>query len=202
VPLQLVPPPPGADRIAAGGLAECHRHASPQFRGLASTPLANLALSVPHPVHFLTLEDASLGHLTDSGAVTRWRFLVQAEDRTVASVDVRTDPASGALRFAAIEEGPFVQGTMDAIHVAESLPEIGAGEFAVSLLCVPALSVIALWLRSNLPNRDLFLTLSPAPTRFKPLHPYSAHSFLGLLRAEADAHPAFDSSPQVAVPAD
>jgi hypothetical protein len=199
MPLRIISPPSGTDRVAARGLADVLQATPPDRGALGRASLETLALTAPHPVHTMTLDDATQTRLPAWEAVIRWRFLVEDGDRTVAAVEVRIDRDTGAPRLAQVEEGALVHGAATAIGIAEAAAEVDATMFELGLLRVPALSVEALWLRALNAADDRFMPLDPAPQRFESFRLYSVRTFLSLLKAEADEHPAFDSAPQVAV---
>jgi len=84
---------------------------------------------------------------------------------------------------------PVVNGTVTwtakAIEAAEHLPEVEAGNYELAVLRVPALYVIALWLKGTgaKPPDDIFIPLEPAPTGLTGGERVSARDFNAALVA-------------------
>ncbi|MEP7309189.1 MAG: hypothetical protein ABJA98_27105 [Acidobacteriota bacterium] len=84
----------------------------------------------------------------------------------IAAAEAIQRTANAKPLFSNTNEGPFVASTAKAIEAAERLPEVEAGNYELAVLRVPALYVIALWLKGAgaKPPDDIFILLEPAPT--------------------------------------
>lgn len=184
--------------IASPGYVAAPPHDRYVLRGVSAS---DLSLTLPHPVYALGLIDIGNDRPLTTSKPTGWRFLIVEADRVIAGIEVDIASDTKELRFGRIVQGPFEAATETAIRAAESSAHVRETTFEVHLLRVPALTVEALWLRARDAGKDVFVPLAPAPARFDAFHLYPKPSFLALLRAEAEAHPAFDSSPRIAVPA-
>jgi hypothetical protein len=202
MPLEIDQFPPQAATIAASHLRQAVQLPPDNRHVLRGVSAPDLSLTLPHPVYVLGLDDIGGNRSLTGLKPIGWRFLVAEADRTIAGIEVDVTPGTNELRFGRIVQGPFESATETAIRAAESSPLVRDASFEVHLLRVPALSLESVWLHARDTARDTFVPLAPAPKRFEALRLYPIRTFLALLRAEAQAHPAFDSSPQVAVPAD
>ena len=79
--------------------------------------------------------------------MTAWRYLVEEAGATVASAEVGVD-AKGAVRgLDHVNEGPFVKATAAAQKAASKLPQVRDGKVEARVIRIPALYVMALWLK-------------------------------------------------------
>jgi hypothetical protein len=202
MPLEVDHFPPRAAAIAMAQLRHVLRELPGERFVLRGLSASDLSLSLPHSVYALGLDGISNDQPFAKAKPTGWRFLIMDADRVVAGIEVDIVSDTKDLRFGRITQGPFESATEVAIRAAEASPQIQEAMFEVHLLRTPALYVEALWLHARDARKDVFVPLAPAPTRFEAFRLYPRATFLALLQAEARAHPAFDSSPKVAVPAD
>jgi hypothetical protein len=132
---------------------------------LGAAAPASLALAVPHRVYNLGLTDIKGTKSTAKAKPTAWRYLVLEGNAVIAAAEAIQKTSTAKPLFSNTNEGPFVDSTARAIEAAEQLPEVKAGQFELAVLRVPALYVIALWLKAvgSKKTGDLFIPLEPAP---------------------------------------
>ena len=155
--------------------------------GAAATPPtpqpANLKLSLGSFVLELNaLADSDLSAARSTG----WHHLL-ATGVGRATVLARTALRNNQHTFAALSESPFADELQDRIAQLQGDPQVKAGSFDAALLQVPALHVVAIWLKDTTHHQDLIVPLAPA---FPPLtagHHYTAAQFLAALRPLARA---------------
>jgi hypothetical protein len=122
-----------------------------------------LQLTEPHEVFTLGLTDLVAGKGLDAAKPTGWRYLVQEDDKVLASAEsVAVGPANEHV-FSAFNEGSFVASSASAIRAVREIPEVEQGSFELRLLNVPGLYVLALWLHSVQGKDDLLVPLAPSP---------------------------------------
>jgi hypothetical protein len=130
-----------------------------------------LALSAPHRIAVLALDRITPDMSIRKAARKKgWRYLVHDGDQVAAAADTVVSEA-GEHSFGHLNEGPFVQGTEQAIRRAEALEVVRRGSFEPLLLMVPAIYVVALWLEDLAGDADWFMAIPPAP---RELAPYQA----------------------------
>ena len=196
--VRLGTPPPAAERAAEQGVRDVTRTARFKTAGgaaLTTTAAENVSLTSAHEMRHVGLT-ALTGHrpLDDSQTVG-WRYLVEAGGSAVASAEVGTEAAGGST-FTALNEGPFVEATAEALRALESRPEVAASDYRVRMLKVPALYVAALWLEDLEGDEDLVLPLPPAPPFLDTSRLYREQEFLDTLAGPARERLAFDDTPQ------
>jgi hypothetical protein len=192
-------PPDGAERLAGAGLDEVTRTARLKTAGGASLTTSapdQVTLSAPHELHNIGL-DALVARrpLADSPTIG-WRYLVQTQAGTVASSEVAADAGGQPTVFAQLNEGPFVESTARSLREVVGIPQVEAGNFEVRMLRIPAIYVMALWLKDLDGGADLVVPLDPAPDFLEAGRAYTEEEFLGVLESPARQRLEFDDSPQ------
>ena len=142
-------------------------------------------LSVPHRIAYLGLNaikpDADLRVSAQMGG---WRFLVHERDPraadTYALIGAATTGSSSRDEFRGLDEGPFAAGTEEAIRSVEEDDAV-KGNFDITYLIVPALYVVALWLRDRDNKGDIIVPVAPVSLALTPNKPMSPEDFLKVL---------------------
>lgn len=157
-------------------------------RALTRANPAGLALAAPHDVYSLGLRDLAGGASLDAATVVGRRFIVMDGDQPIASAEVADQDGSG---FQA-NEGPYVESTAAAIERAERDPELADDDYEVRLLRIPALYVVALWLKNERGGADVLIPLDPAPAPLEAGRKYEPAEVLRAVVEAARARLAFD----------
>jgi len=197
--IRYATPPGDTELLATTGLNEVTRTARLKTAGAAALTTSapeQVTLRAPHEVHHVGL-DALAAHrpLAESPTVG-WRYLVETQAGTVASSEVSADASGQPTTFAQVNEGPFVQSTARALRELAGMPVVESGNYEVHMLKIPALYVVALWLKHLDGNDDLFVPLEPAPDFLEAGRLYREDEFLDTLESPARQRLEFDDSPQ------
>lgn len=139
---------PGVKSLAIGGAAD-----------------GSLGVAAPHPVFNLGLDSLESPDWMNLVKMTGWRYFVTSDVGVVAAAEAVTASDGGHVEGTMTNEGPFVIGTETALVLAEADPTVAKGSFALGLLRIPALYVVALWLRGEKKSEgtDWFVPVAPAP---------------------------------------
>jgi hypothetical protein len=178
MPLQVAKPPVAVEKAIRSMLGRLIATDPDYVPALRSASPGSLAISTPHRIAVLDLNRIH-SRMSLASAVQKkgWRFLVLRGEKVVATVNSSTS-GTGKHGFSNITDGPFVSGTERAIRRAELLEPVQKGRFEPLLLQVPAIHVVALWLK-NLDNEsDLIMPISPAPKPLRPYHALVARDFI------------------------
>jgi hypothetical protein len=198
MPVEFPTPPADADKAAADGVLEVHRAEGPA-RSRARTPRdvgRGRRLAAPHPVHNLRLADLEKpGRLRDA-PLTAWRYLVEDRGAAVASAEVGVDERGAVRGFDHLNEGPFVAATRAALEAADRLPKVRDGRREARILRIPALYVMALWLKDLDGDDDVIVPMAPAPPYLEADRPYTEREFLKALARPAKERRAFSNAPE------
>jgi hypothetical protein len=199
MPIEYPKPPAEAEKAATTGVLDVHRaqaHGQARARSLREIGDGGRRLAAPHAVHNLGLTDLEKpGRLADA-PMTAWRYLVEEAGATVASAEVGVD-AKGAVRgFDHLNEGPFAKATAAAQEAAAKLPQVRDGKVEARVIRIPALYVMALWLKDLDGDDDVVVPMAPAPPFLEANRPYSEREFLKALAGPAKARGAFSNAPE------
>lgn len=163
--LKTIEPSVAITDVIRGHLTEIASHGRFSTKNLRSAAPADLSLAAPHPMYNLGLSDIKGRNALGKAKLTAWRYMVLEGGKAIATAEaVRMTPRSKPV-FSHTNEGPFVTSTAAGIEAAERLPEVKAGQYELAVLRVPALFVMALWLKdvSAKKSGDILVVLEPAP---------------------------------------
>ena len=165
MPLRLIQPAASVAEVVRLQLAGMAQQQQFRTRELAAARPAALGLAAPHPVFNLGLDEIGKPGALDRAAMAAWRYLVTSGSNVIAAAESSASHAKGRAVFSGTNEGVFVRASAEAIADAQTWPEIRAGHYALGLMHVPALYVVALWLRDEdgRDGGDRFVPLTPAP---------------------------------------
>lgn len=197
MPLTTAKAPSGGPRAIQNALSRVLAAPNAFLARSAGGAAEDVALSVPHPVYEVGLDDIARGHLTQATRLDGWRYLLVGGERALAAAEVAA-VGDSSVRFSHFNEGPFVAATVDGLSAAERLPEVNSGTYEVRLLRIPALYLIALWLHDG--KQDLFLPLEPVPNGVKPLQRYREKELVAALQSLSAKRARFDDRPEAAPP--
>jgi len=178
MPLEIVNPPIlayEAVRSRLTDLAAASAFGTPSLRRSAPE---SLALSTPHRIAILPADAIGPRMSLRSAAIRKgWRFLVLSGTDVIATADTVLTKG-GEHRFGHINEGPFVAGTEQAVRRAEADERIKKARFEILYLMVPALHVLALWLRELDGDADQLMVIPPTPPEFRPFEMLATNNFV------------------------
>jgi hypothetical protein len=185
MPIRLAKEPPGTFQAAAKALTRERRDPTDGVRSMAggSLPLESAAA---HPVFDLDLLDVAKGAGLDAARPSAWRFLALEGGQPVAAAEVPSTAAGGGAPRAQVNTGTLVAGTFAAIRKAEDLPEVRQGSYELRVLRIPALYVLAVWLKNDdAAGEDILFPVSPAPAGIHADRAYPPGELLDELRQPA-----------------
>jgi hypothetical protein len=160
MPLHLPDPPSGTPDLVMSKLhafADGAKFTTPALHGARKE---RLALSAPHQVFTMGLDDITSGAGLERARPVGWRFPIEEDGRLIASAETTQAP-DGNHEVSHFNEGPFVAATDKAVKAVRNLPQLQAAGYELRLLRIPALYMMALWLHE--PATDLLVPLAPSP---------------------------------------
>jgi hypothetical protein len=182
----LIPDPPSESlKALRESLSTLAIRGSFSARGLREARPEQISATVPHAVYNLTLDAAKNGKI-DVARLSGWRFLLAVDDNVLASAETRSE--GGSQAFSHVNAGPFVGGTVDALAAAERIAEADERQLELRLLNVPALYLMAVWLRPS-EGDGVFVPVAPAPTGFEADRGYEESEFIDALLSAAGQVP-------------
>jgi hypothetical protein len=150
-------------------------HAGIDFAGEAG-----VQVQLPHPVYNLSLADIVAGKNLSAATLVSWRYLL-TDATSSAMAEVASTGANQPDGITMINTGPFVASLVSAVDAAEKNPAFNAGAYEIAVLSIPALYVMALWLRSSTPGGGTVIPLAPAPSQLTAGQSYTEAALLAAL---------------------
>jgi hypothetical protein len=148
--------------------------------GISFATDSGVQVQLPHPVYNLSLADLAAGKPLTAATLVSWRYLLNDSEST-AMAEVAPSTAGHASALTMINRGPFVASLVQAVDAAGANAAFKAAPYEVAVLSIPALYVMALWLRSATPGGGTLIPLDPAPTQLTAGQSYTEPAFLAAL---------------------
>jgi hypothetical protein len=131
--------------------------------------------TMPHEVYHLGLDAVESRRGIDAAEPVAWRYLSDPDTPASTAADIRV--RTGEHEFAGLTRGPFVHAFAEAVQRLAGDPAFESGDFEPRLLQVPALYVVALWLKERDSSGDVFIPLPPANSAVEPGRRYYREQF-------------------------
>jgi hypothetical protein len=156
--------------------------ARPEYRDRGLGRAEGLDVAAPHDVYTVGLDALAAGGGLEAAEPVGRRVLLMRGADPVATAELDDPEGAGGL---SANEGPFAEATARAISRVESWPEVADGDYELRVLRLPALYLMALWLKDESGDRDLVVPLDPAPAGIEAGRGYDADELLAELRERA-----------------
>jgi len=183
MPIKISNAPAAALAALHGGLG--------QMRGLAAAPpaIAGLAAAdaqtpegVPHETFHLGLDAIQARKGVAAAESVGWRYVLgRGTEPHALAAEVHLRPEG--YQFAGVNEGPFNKQMVDMMKRIE--PQVHEADYEPRLLRIPALYIVALWLKSS--KGDLYVPLEPSNPEVEVGRLYKQKEFEAALERAADA---------------
>lgn len=177
------PPEEGLEVLRAAITRLMRRPETHTFAATAGVAPQYISVTAPHRVYFVGADEVAAGRLLEAALLEGWRYIVLARERPLFAAELSFVAEGKPLEFSHSNAGPYVEGTIKGVRVAEGLEVIRSGNFELRLLEVPSLSLNALWFHAE--GRDFLLPMPPAPSELSPYHLYTEKELLAILSAVA-----------------
>ncbi|HZI57746.1 MAG TPA: hypothetical protein VFF39_13275 [Verrucomicrobiae bacterium] len=152
-----------------------------QTMTLEESPLA-------YQVFFVGLNDLVSGAGLENARLVSWLYFVKVGSSLPAmAAEVNVDMNQQVHTFSQLCTDKDSGDTANVFHEADKIPVVANGKFEERLLRIPALHISALWLRSELPGKDVFILLPRVPDFLEKNKMYFTDEFLSKLRDSAKA---------------
>jgi len=190
----LTPPPPSLAALAPMLAPTSTPHINP-LRALSADATPN-QVTLPMPVYVLGLDSLVARRNLGDAELIGWRYIIDKGVGTKVAAEVAYDPSTKMHAFSSLNEGSFVDDTPIRVAAARAAPGVAQGDYELRLLRIPALYVVALWLKDRHGNADLVVPLAPCPTPLTAGHAYSVTEVETLLAQPAASRLQFDDRPK------
>lgn len=197
MPITFPKAPRGAAAKLVGHLTELVRERKLPHR-MQQMHLEALSHSEAHGVYFVPLDALAEGKLLAAAKQTSWRYLLVQDNAAIGEAELTAGRRGGkgaaarSLEFASLTHGPFAPATVNAVGVAERLPQVARADYELRLLRIPAVYFVALWLHRG--DDDILVPMGDPPAGLKPNEPYGEAAVIAALRAPAEQARRFDAA--------
>ncbi len=137
------------------------------------------------PTYNLGLEELAREKDIKQAKEVGWRYLLKENREVIASIDILTRRNERPV-FAQTNEGPYVRGISKALTRVAEMDEVQRTDFEARVLTVPALKIVALWLKDDTGNDDLIMPIEPTPPPLVPNKEMSVKEFLEVVGKQAE----------------
>ncbi|BHH83648.1 papain-like cysteine protease family protein [Desulforhopalus sp. 52FAK] len=178
-----------SQKAPTDGLILIKSHLSQSRSIVSDSGLCNLmgkqALHASDPIQIWSVDLRDL-HVSPLSSVTKkgeWRYHVFDGNNAITEVQLGGAPGTDV---SATLYGPTTSGILDALVIAEKLPETQTQSFEPRLLLIPSIPFSGLWLHSsNNESKDLVIPIPPSSISLKPFKPISFAKFDSEIKDEA-----------------
>ena len=167
MPIKISKPPKGLTSLVL-------KHTK-SIKALSRVKAQHLNASLPHKVYSLDPMEILAGHSLEKAKHVGWRIF-HPRDKS-AAIEAHCDEKGRNHTFAGINRGPFVQGTHQALDIASAHAALDEHSFELSMLRIPALYVMALWLKHKNSEEDIIISIPPTHHVIEPGRVYTSHEF-------------------------
>lgn len=163
-------------------------------RTLGEVRIENLTIGEPHRWYSVGLTDLASGRLLSAATSRTWRYiLMHGTDAvgvaTVIDADAKTGNAQG---FGGLYETGLGKETIEALQVAEKLPQVGKQDYEPRFLEAMSVSFFAVWLHGK--TNDIIIPLPPTYGRMTAYQPYSEAQIIGFLKPDVEKAKKMDNA--------
>ncbi len=148
--------------------------------------------NTPHKVYVLDLDEIISGEAFKHPKHVSWRYIT--ED---SMIEVQCGEKEDQYEFTEINQGDHIKDIIEKLKIMAKHARIKKADYEVSVVMVPALYVMALWLQGEGENEDVVIPVGP-PHPHLSRHPstiFSPAQFVEILTEAAKQRLAFDDSP-------
>lgn len=182
MPIDSSPPPPNVSH-ALDTVPNLVHPQDNELRGAIAEIQNSPSTHRPHLIRTIGLSDLVGSNNLDEARNIGWRFLATATSGRKISVEI--DDTSDHNYHALLNQGPFVESTEQVLEYLQNEPLVQQGTYTFSILKIPALYVMALWLHDQSGNSDQLIPLSPHPNTLTSGRLYTVEEFVDALRESA-----------------
>lgn len=137
------------------------------------------------PTYNLGLEDLTRERDMKRAKEVGWRYLLKEDQEVIASVDILTKRNEEPV-FAQTNEGPYVRGMSKALTRVTEVDVVQRRDFEARVLTIPALRIVALWLKDDEGDEDIIMPIEPTPPPLVANREMSVEEFLEVVGKQAE----------------
>lgn len=152
-------------------------------RFLGGFQMQDLTIASPYRDYWVPrLKDILAGKLLAATKHNGWTYLLMHGTNAVGESGLYPDPRTGNLRASELGRPTFHGAQLEAIRVAEQLPQVQKEDYEVRHLKIPQLLFEAMWFHGA--SDDIIIPLPNTFGRWNAFQPYTEREMLKLLKPE------------------
>ena len=154
-------------------------------RFLGGFRLEELTFADPCQNYYVGLTNLASGQLLSAAKPRGWRYLLMHGTNAAGAAGVIADDKTGkALKAIGLYQTDFSKETLEALRIAEQLPQTKEQDYEFRRLETSAVYFVAVWLHGK--SDDIIIPLPPTFGRWNAYQPYSERQMIKLLKTEAE----------------
>jgi hypothetical protein len=156
---------------------------SPGFPG--GLRVEDLTFAEPCRDYSVGFTNVTAGRLLSAATSADWRYLIIHGTNAVGAADLIVDEKTGkALKYHRVYLASFSNETLEALRMAEQLPQVKKQDYELRRLEITSLHFVAVWLHSD--ADDIIMPLPNTYGRWNAYQPYSEKEMIQLLQPAAE----------------
>jgi hypothetical protein len=197
MPIIFSTPPVASVRELETNIFELARLGEQGPRSFRAAAPDDIEPTAPHKVFDISLNDLLQGHGLDNPRLVAWRYLVTRQNDVIAAAEVDCDEPQVKHAFGLLNEGPYVTATSKALRIGEEQKVLEGVSLEFTVIRIPALYVMAVWLRDEKGMDDVIIPMPPTHSLLEPWKHYTKSEFGDILSQAARDRGSFDDSPKL-----
>ncbi|MGA2556400.1 MAG: hypothetical protein ABSG04_09015 [Verrucomicrobiota bacterium] len=147
--------------------------------------IEDVTIADAHREYFVGLTNLAAGHLLSAAKIGPWRYLLLQGTNAVGAAELNADEKTGkALGFRSLQRAFEPEAPLEALRMAEKLPQVQKEDYEVRYLDIAPVLFVAVWLHRE--SDDIIIPLPNTFGRFKAYQPYSESEIIKVLKTEAE----------------
>jgi hypothetical protein len=158
---------------------------NPDPRFLGGFRMEELTIANPYQDYDVGLTNLASGKLLSATKSSGyWTYVFMHGTNVVGDAGLITDEKTGkALKANGLGSSIFSKEMLEALRIAEQLPQIKKEDYELRCLNDPSILFVAVWLHGK--SDDIIIPLPPTFGRWNAYQPYSESEMIKLLKPEA-----------------
>jgi len=173
--------PEGGRRIVYENASSTLRTDPPFLGGFR---IEELTIADPYQNYYVHLTNLASGQLLSAAKPGDWTYLFTHGTNAVGAATLIADKKTGkALQSPGLYQSNFSNETLEALRMAQQLPQIQKQDYELRRLDSPPILFVAVWLHGK--SDDIIIPLGATFGRWNAYQPYSERQMVKLLEPEA-----------------
>ncbi len=172
--------PEGGRQIVCEKVSRILQSFPRSFKGLR---IEDLTVADPYQSYSVGLTDLASGKLLSATKADGWQYLLVHGTNAFRVAYLTADGKTGkAMKCTGLSESDFSDGRLEALRIAEQLPQVKKQDYELRALDMPWILFAAVWLHGK--SDDIIIPLPPTFGRWDAYQPYSESRMIKLLQPE------------------